>query len=302
VPVIGGHHALAMDDAHLGATLRALRVHQGHRQEDVAASAGVSQATVSRLERGHLATVPLGAIRAVAGALEARIDLTPSWRGGDLDRVVNARHGALHDVLAQRFAGLPDWESAAEVSFSIFGERGVIDRLAFHAGQRMLCVIELKSQLTDAGGLVAQVDRYRRLGPTIARDRGWDPRLVSCWVVLADTDTNRRRVAMHEALLRGAFPLDGRAVTRWLRDPQGAVKALSFVAYPQRRTDKGSLSAVKRVRVPRKRTADPQAGPEPAQPVTRRGDAPDSRGDGPDSPGPGRPSPAATGRPPLTSP
>lgn len=291
-----------MDDTHLGATLRGLRVHQGQRQEDVAASAGVSQATVSRIERGHLATVPLGAIRAVAGALEARLDLIPSWRGGDLDRLVNARHGALHDVLAQRFAGLPGWESAAEVSFSIFGERGVIDRLAFHAGRRMLCVIELKSELTDPGGLVGQVDRYRRLGPKIARDRGWNPRSVSCWVVLADTDTNRRRVAMHEALLRGAFPLDGRALTRWLRDPQGAVEALSFIAYPQRRTGKGSLSAVKRVRVPAKRVRGPEAGPEPAQPVTGRGDASDSRGDVSDSLGAGVPNHAASRRPPRTSP
>ncbi|MFZ5853474.1 MAG: helix-turn-helix domain-containing protein [Chloroflexota bacterium] len=284
-----------MDDAHLGATLRALRVHQGLRQEDVATAAGLSPATVSRLERGHLATVPLGAIRAIAGTLEARLDLTASWRGGDLDRLVNARHGALHDVLAHRFAGLSEWESAAEVSFSIYGERGVIDRLAYHAGRRMLCVIELKSELTDPGGLVGQVDRYRRLGPVIARDRGWKPRSVSCWVVLADTDTNRRRVAMHEALLRGAFPLDGRAVTRWLHDPEGAVQALSFVAYPQRRTAKESFGAVKRVRVPKPR-------PGAALPVTRRAVAPEPRAAVPDPFRPGPPPPLPSGRPPRTSP
>ena len=241
-------HPGEVDDTRLGATLRSIRVHRRLRQDDVARSAGVSQSAVSRLERGHLGDLELKRIRAVAGALEVRLDLVPSWRGGDRDRLLNARHGALHEALAKRFASLAGWDSAAEVSFSIFGERGVIDRLAFHAGRRMLLVVELKTDLTDAGGLVAQVDRYRRLAPIVARDRGWVARGTSCWVLLADTDTNRRRVALHEALLRGAFPLEGRALGRWLRDPEGQVAGLSFLAFPRPGTGTGTLTAVKRVR------------------------------------------------------
>lgn len=228
--------------------LRSIRVHRRLRQEDVAASAGISQATVSRIERGHLGGLPLADIRAVVTALEVRLDIVPSWRGGDLDRLMNARHGALHEALAQRFGRLSGWESAAEVSFSIYGERGVIDRLAFHSGRRMLGVFELKADLTDAGGLVAQVDRYRRLASIVARQRGWEARAVGCWVLLADTDTNRRRLAVHEALLRGAFPLDGRALTQWLHDPEGAVAGLSFLAYPRLGNGTGSPTAAKRVR------------------------------------------------------
>jgi transcriptional regulator with XRE-family HTH domain len=238
-----------VDDSRLGATFRSIRVHRRLRQEDVARSAGVSQATLSRVERGHLASLPLADIRAIATALEIRLDLIPSWRGGDLDRLINARHGALHEALARRFASLAGWESAAEVSFSIFGERGVIDRLAFHAQRQMLGVFELKADLTDAGGLVAQLDRYRRLAPIVARDRGWQPRAVSCWAMLADTDTNRRRVALHETLLRTAFPLDGRALARWLLDPAEAVAGLSFLAYPHLGNGTGSPGAVKRVRL-----------------------------------------------------
>lgn len=209
----------------------------------------MSQATLSRVERGHLASLPLADIRAIATALEIRLDLIPSWRGGDLDRLINARHGALHEALARRFASLAGWESAAEVSFSIYGERGVIDRLGFHAQRQMLGVFELKADFTDAGGLVAQLDRYRRLAPIVARDRGWQPRAVSCWAMLADTDTNRRRVALHETLLRSAFPLDGRALSRWLRDPAEAVEGLSFLAYPHLGNGTGRPRAVKRVRL-----------------------------------------------------
>lgn len=195
--------------------------------------------------------MPLDVVRRVAAALEIRLDLVASWRGGDMERVVNARHSALHERLADRLGRAPGWASAAEVSYSIWGERGVIDRLAFHADRRMLAVFELKADLGDPAGLVAQVDRYRRLAPEIARSRGWDPQSVSCWAVVADTDTNRRRLAAHHELLRGAFPADGRGLAGWLRDPDGRVDGLTFLAYPHPRTGKRSLTTVKRVRVAR---------------------------------------------------
>lgn len=221
------------------------------RQEDVARLASTSPSSVSRIERGLFGTLPVDVIRRVSAVLEIRLDLVPSWRGGDLERVVNARHSALHERLADRLARAPGWVSAAEVSYSIWGERGVIDRLAFHAERRMLAVFELKADLGDPAGLVAQVDRYRRLAPEIARSRGWEAESVSCWAVVADTDTNRRRLAAHRELLRGAFPADGRGLTEWLRDPVARVDGLTFLAYPQPRTGKRSLTAVKRVRVAR---------------------------------------------------
>ena len=242
-----------MNDTQLGMLFRAVRIHLRLRQDDVARLARVSQSTVSRIERGHLGTLPLSAVRAVAAVLEIRLDTVPSWRGGDLERVMNARHSALHERLADRLAGETGWVSAAEVSYSIYGERGVIDRLAFHAERRMLAVFEIKADLADPAGLVAQVDRYRRLAPTIAGERGWHSGPVSCWAVIADTDTNRRRLAAHNALLRGAFPADGRALGDWLRDPAERVDGLTFLAYPRGGTGTRSLSTVKRVRLTRPR-------------------------------------------------
>lgn len=242
-----------MNDTQLGTLFRAVRIHLRLRQEDVARLAGVSQSSVSRIERGHIATLPLAAVRAVAAVLEIRLDMVPSWRGGNLERVMNARHSALHERLAERLAGEPGWVSAAEASYSIYGERGVIDRLGFHAGQRMLAVFEIKADLADPAGLVGQVDRYRRLAPEVAASRGWEASRVSCWAVVADTDTNRRRLAAHRELLRGAFPADGRVLGEWLGNPTDRVDGLMFLAYPRGGTGTRSLSTVKRVRRARPR-------------------------------------------------
>ena len=45
---------------------------------------------------------------------------------------------------------------APEVSFSIYGERGVIDILAWHPGRRALLIIELKTDIVDVNELVGR--------------------------------------------------------------------------------------------------------------------------------------------------
>ena len=185
----------------------------------MAAGAGVDRSWISRIERGHLRDVSIGRLRAIAGVLEVGLEIVPSWRGGEVARVVNERHSRLHELFAAHLARTPGWEFATEVSFSSWGERGVIDILAWHAARRVLLVIELKTEIPDPAGLIAQVDRYRRLAPGIGRERGWDATSVATWVLLAESDMNRRQLARHRVMLRNAFPLDGRTLCRWLRDP-----------------------------------------------------------------------------------
>ena len=50
------------------------------------------------------------------------------------------------------------------MSFSIFGERGVIDVAAWNAEHRALLVIELKTDIVDVNELVGTFDRKVRLG------------------------------------------------------------------------------------------------------------------------------------------
>ena len=201
------------------------------------------------MERGHLGSHSIDTIRKVAAALDIRVDLMARWRAGDLDRLLNSRHSALHESVARMFrTHLPAWILAPEVSFAIYGERGVIDILAWHPGRRALLVIELKTDLADMNELVGTFDRKRRLARQIALERGWDPVSVSGWLIVVGNRTNRRRVAAHEAMLRAAFPDDGRAIRRWLRDPVTTVSGLSFWSVRSGQTTGQGAAPTRRVR------------------------------------------------------
>lgn len=157
-----------------------------------------------------------------------RLDIRPRLPGGDLDRVVNADHAVMHEALAAHLDDLAGWTWRSEVTFSIYGERGIIDLLAWHAMTSSLLVIELKTLLVDPQELPSVVDRRRRLARQIAADIGWDARTASTWVVVAARSTNRRRAKAHVGLLRMAFPSDGRAMRKWLLRPAGRIDAMSF--------------------------------------------------------------------------
>jgi transcriptional regulator with XRE-family HTH domain len=219
-----------MDDIRIGNALRAIRIRKNLRQADVARRARVSRQVVSRIENGAVGRYPLDTVRAVAGASGMRLDIRPRWRGADLDRVLNSAHAAMHEAVLRHLAGMRGWEARAEVSYSIYGERGVIDILAWHPASRCLLVIELKTELVDPQGLVASMHRRQRLAPAIALEFGWHPSAVGAWVIVRRSSTQKRRLHLHAGLLRGAFPEDGRAMRRWLRSPGGTVSALSFVS------------------------------------------------------------------------
>ncbi|HVL53098.1 MAG TPA: helix-turn-helix domain-containing protein [Vitreimonas sp.] len=218
-----------MDDARLGVVVRATRGRRGWRQQDLASAAGVPRGDVSRIETGRARLVRVGRLRAVFEALGGWVDVVPRLPGADLARTLNAGHAAMHEAVAQLLADVGGWDVAHEVSFSIFGERGIIDVLAWHPVRRVLIVIELKTAIVDANELVGTMDRRRRLATQIGRERGWDPATVATWVVVADTRTNRRRLAEHARLLRSAFPTDGRTMRAWLRAAEGPVAALTFL-------------------------------------------------------------------------
>jgi transcriptional regulator with XRE-family HTH domain len=220
-----------MEDIRLGSVIRALRLRRGWTQAELARAAGLSAAGVSRLERGRLDATTLSVLRRVFAAMDARFDLVPRWHGGDLDRLVDARHAGMVETLVRRLSSLPDWIVHPEVTFSIFGERGSIDILAWHPARRALLVIEVKGAIGDVGGLVRQVDRYRRLARDIARERRWSPAFVGVWLVIADGRTARRRFSEHETTLRRAFPADGHALERWIHAPGRDVSCLSFLPF-----------------------------------------------------------------------
>lgn len=239
-----------MDEVKVGALFRALRIRRGWRQEDLAARVGVSRAAISRIERGHFGRTSLNSLRGVARALDATIDLVVRWQGADADRVLNAGHARLHEDIARLLDSIAGWEHAPEVSFSIYGERGVIDILAFHAPSRCLLVIELKTELASLEDLLTVMSRRRRLAAQIAAQRDWQAGSVSTWVVVRESEANQRRIRRFPATLRAAFPANGHSIRSWLRHPAGAIDALSLWANAPNLSVNERAATQKRVRRP----------------------------------------------------
>ncbi|MBA3779763.1 MAG: hypothetical protein H0X16_10790 [Chloroflexi bacterium] len=153
----------------------------------------MSRSAVSLIERGRLDELRFGTALRVAAALEVRLEVRARWRGGDLDRLLNAGHSALHESLARYLQALSGWVFAPEVSFAIYGERGIIDILAWHPGRRALLVIELKTDIvafrssSDGRPQTPACGSHRaraRLGPArgqrLGDRRGYKDKLAAC--------------------------------------------------------------------------------------------------------------------------
>jgi transcriptional regulator with XRE-family HTH domain len=211
-------HHRAME-ARVGAVVRAMRRRRGWRQVDLAAAAGVSQASVSLIERGHLDRFSLRIVREVLGALDAGLFLEVRRRGAEVDRLLDEGHAAVGARLASKLRGW-GWEVRVEVSYSEFGERGSIDLLAWHAATGSLLVIEIKTEIPSAEATLRKLDEKGRLATKVAAERfGWVARSVSRVLVVPANETDRRRVARQAALFDAALPARSNEIRRWLRDP-----------------------------------------------------------------------------------
>jgi transcriptional regulator with XRE-family HTH domain len=221
-------------------------------QAQVGRAAGVSQALISLIERGHLGSISVRTLRGVFAVVDATCDLRPSWRGGGLDRLLDEAHA---NLVLRRAAALRDggWTVAVESTYSVYGERGSIDVFAARAAERAVSVEEVKSDLTSLEELGRKSDEKVRLVRTrLCRERfGFDPVFVGRILVLPDTATARRQVERLAPALDTMFPARTWEVRGWLRKPVGDMAGILFVAdtNPRRgRRDQRGRIRVRRVR------------------------------------------------------
>ena len=248
---------MAVDDRKLGSVLRALRRRRRWRQLDLAHRAGLSQASISRAERGHLQVLSVRAVRRICGALEVSLELTPRWRGADLDRLLDQDHAELLGAVAT-FLHRHGWTVAVEVTYARFGERGSVDILAGHPLTGSVVVVEVKTQLVSIEQTARRLDEKTRLGASIASERfAWTPSSVSRILVLPDTWPERRRVKRNGAVMEQVFPVQGRAVRAWIERPSGRIDGLWFHTLTHPRTGKRKQPSPARVRKQSPRSDNP---------------------------------------------
>jgi transcriptional regulator with XRE-family HTH domain len=224
-----------MDPVRFGLAVRELRRRHGRTQAELADRAGLSQAAVSRVERGEGRSLTLRTIERIAEALGARTSLQLYWQGEALDRLLDAAHAGLVDQVIALLVEA-GWVVVPEATFSIFGERGSVDVLAFHPEHGALLIVEVKSAVPDMQAMLAGMDRKVRLGPRLAADRGWQVQSVSRLLVLPDDRTARRRLDRHRATVSRVLPLGTREMRRWIKAPAGAAAGVLFLPSSQSTT------------------------------------------------------------------
>lgn len=261
-----------MDDFRIGRIGRALRHRLGLRQRDLGDRVQLSQGEISLFERGRIDGMPIRTLRRILGALDAELVLVVRWRGGDLDRLLDAAHARLSDDLVMLLAS-DGWEVAPEVSYSIYGERGSIDILAWHPGSACLLVVEVKTEFATLEGTFRKHDEKVRLARRVAKERfGWDAVATARLLVVPEHRTIRRQVEDKAALFGRVYPARNVAVRRWLRQPEGTMSGILFLPYTN--TTRGLRGRATRKRVRSSRSRSGPRGPSQGEPLDPAGHEP----------------------------
>lgn len=174
-----------------------LRIRRGWRLRDVAERAGLSTATIGRTELGSIRSVSV--VRTHAAVLDIRVEWRVAGRGADVARLLDEEHAAMVETMAASLARA-GWQVEAESSYSLYGERGRIDLLAFDPSTKLLAVVEVKTELADLQDLFGSLNAKARLAPAIGRRHGWPSSRVVTVLAVAATAANRTIVGAHPAL------------------------------------------------------------------------------------------------------
>lgn len=217
------------DDVQIGRMVQDVRVAHNLRQSDVAARAGISRQTMSRLECGLVDGMTVGSLRAISRAMGMPSIVALGWRSPEVDRLRDRLHAAMVEEVATILHGL-GWQIAPEHSFNFYGERGSTDVLAWRVSTRALLIVETKTRLWDLQDTLVTLDRKRRLLPGLAtREWGWRPRFVGTVLVMPDMSTHRHVIERHTATFRAALPQRQGEVRNWLARPLGDLRGIWFL-------------------------------------------------------------------------
>jgi transcriptional regulator with XRE-family HTH domain len=237
-----------MDAVRFGRFVHAVRLRMGLRQRDVADRARLSQAVVSRIDRGRLDTLTWSSIERVCVALEIRLDLVARWRGAEGALLLDRDHAAIVELLVRELTALV-WETIVEFTFNHYGDRGSVDIVGWHPGARVLLLVEVKTLIVDVQELTSVIDRKARVVPRlIALERGWVPSIVGRLLVVRGSRAARAAVERHGATFASALPDRTIACRRWLRQPAGRLAGILFVAESRLETVMQQHGRVRRVR------------------------------------------------------
>lgn len=248
-----------MVNRRIGRVHRTLRQRAHLTQRELSAKCGVVRWKIGRLEADMIDRLRFNEVERCLAALGAELEVRVSYRGAEVDRLIDRVHSMLAARVVEVLRQL-GWQVQAEVTFSEWGERGSYDILAWHTQSRTLLVIEVKSELASVEGTLRQLDVKVRLAQSVARKRyGWQARATACVLVLPEDRTARRQVAASATLLRASLPATSRQIRSSLRSPGQGFSGIWFVSGTDGRPWPRNPSSVRRGRSRVRSGADLQA-------------------------------------------
>ncbi|MEO5965745.1 MAG: helix-turn-helix domain-containing protein [Candidatus Limnocylindrales bacterium] len=236
-------YSVRLDDpgmaAAVGRIVRDARVLAGYSQDQLAQRAGVTQARVSRLERGRSADPDLGVVTRILAALGFHGSVEISDRHLDDRRQQrDPVHAWILGHVARRLARA-GWRVETEVPIGPGPPRGWIDVLAIRNDDGLIG--EIKGDIPDIGGLQRQVGFYRSTAAVAFAGLGWRPRRIGTLVVALDSATVHGQIAANRHVLAVAFPGVPGAMSRWIRDGGAPPPATLVLTDPRSRRDEWLL-------------------------------------------------------------
>jgi len=187
-------------------------------QERLGRVAGVSQTSISAIERRALPDLPVATAVRVLRALDIPFDLrlvTPVV----FRTVRDAAHARCIAYVARRLEA-HGFMVKTEVEVGGPGWTGSIDVPAYHPSSHIMLVIDVKAELLDLGDLQRQLTKYERSAWAAARSLGWRPRAVTGVALVLATDVNDRRMATERRWFEREFTVRHRDLMALIEAPR----------------------------------------------------------------------------------
>lgn len=191
--------AVRRDEIELSREIRSARLSSGTSQRDAGRRVSMSHAQFGRIERAELDELTLDQAARACAAVGLRL-IVKAVPGGD--PALDAGQLALLERLRRELP--PKVPMHTEVPLPIPGDRRAWDGLIRIDGVRI--GVEAEARIRDVQALDRRIALKRRDG---------DVEIVI--LLVANTASNRRLLALHREALRSSFPLDTRPVMAALR-------------------------------------------------------------------------------------
>jgi transcriptional regulator with XRE-family HTH domain len=186
----------------VGQDLRASRLRRHLSQAALAARVGLSQPTVSRMERGEGGTLSVDVWQRVAIVVDRSLSI--SLGRDPLEEPADGGHLIIQELVL-RLAKKAGYEGTFELPGH--GARSLMSTDIGLRHPKRLVLVECVNTFGDIGAAVRSSDRKRRDAGEVAVALGGETPLAvhSCWVVRA-TRRNREIVATYPELFASRFP------------------------------------------------------------------------------------------------